>query len=77
MNILTDIKETLNFFELVQKHLRNVSRKFENIAHLQLEISKDNLISVRKWGNEHTDRHTRNLIFLANAETSQEYLPKI
>ena len=25
----------------------------KKIAHLQLKISKDNLISVRKWGNEH------------------------
>ena len=29
MNILTDIPEILDFCELVQKHLWNVSQKFE------------------------------------------------
>ena len=29
MNRLTDIQEILNYFELVQKHPRNVSREFE------------------------------------------------
>ena len=48
------------------------------LAHLELEISKDNLISVRKWGNEQTDRHTRNLkLFRICAQTSQECLQKI
>ena len=29
----------------------------------------DNLISVRKWGNEQTERHTRNIkFFLENAK---------
>ena len=46
MNRLTDIQEILNYFEPVQKHPRNISQKFEKLAHLQLEISKDNLILV-------------------------------
>jgi len=29
MNKLKDVQEILNYFELVQKHPRNVSRKFE------------------------------------------------
>ena len=33
----------------------------EKISHPELNISKDNLISVRNWDNEQTDRHTRNL----------------
>ena len=48
------------------------------LAHSELEISKDNLISVRKWGNDQTDRHTRNLkLFVTNVHTSQECLQKI
>ena len=35
----------------------------KKLAHLELEISKINLISVRKLGNEQTDRLTRNLKF--------------
>ena len=33
----------------------------EKISHLELNISKDNLTSVRKWGNEQTDRQTINM----------------
>ena len=33
------------------------------LAHPELEESTVNIISVRKLGNEHTDRHTRNLKF--------------
>ena len=33
----------------------------EKISHPELNIAKDNVISVRNWGNEQTDRHTRNL----------------
>ena len=48
------------------------------LAHPELEISTVNIISVRKWGNEHTDRHTRKLkLFGTNVETSQEVLQKI
>ena len=38
----------------------------------------DKLISVTKWGNERTDRHTKNMkLFENNEQTSQEYLQKI
>ena len=39
---------------------KKISRNFENISHQELEIYKDNLILVLKWGNDQTDRHTRN-----------------
>ena len=46
--------------------------------HPKLEISTVNIMSVRKWGNEQTDRHTRNLkLSWTSAETSRECLPKI
>ena len=32
----------------------------KNIAHVELQISKDNLISVGKWGNEQTNSYTIN-----------------
>ena len=35
--------------------------KSRRLAYSELEISTVNLISVRKWVNEQTDRHTRNL----------------
>ena len=48
------------------------------LAHPELEIYTVNIISVRKWGNEQTDRHTRNLkLSWTSAETSRECLPKI
>ena len=31
------------------------------VAHPEPDISTVKIISVRKWGNEQTDRHTRNL----------------
>ena len=47
-------------------------------AHLDLEISKENLISVSKLGHEQTDRHTRNLeLFRTSVGTSKECLQKI
>ena len=49
----------------------------KKIAHLELESSKDNRISVRKLGNEQTDKHTRNLkLFGTNVQTLQEYFQK-
>ena len=36
-------------------------KNLKNISHPELDVSKDNLISVRKWGNWGTDRHTRYL----------------
>ena len=50
----------------------------KKISHPELNISKDNLISVRNLGNEQTDRHTRNLkIFETNVQASKECLQKI
>ena len=50
----------------------------KKIAHLDLEISKDDLISVRKLDNEQTDRHARNLeLFGTSVRTSQDCLQKI
>ena len=50
----------------------------EKISHPELDISKDNPISVRKWGNEQTDRHTRFLeLFGTSVGTTQECLQKI
>ena len=50
----------------------------EKISHPDLDISKDNPISVRKWSNEQTDRHTRFLeLFGASVGTTQECLEKI
>ena len=43
-------------------------------AHPEREIS---LMSVRKWGNEKTDRHTRHMkLFEINAKMSPEYIQK-
>ena len=51
---------------------------FEKISHPELDISKDNLISVRKLGNEQTDRHKRFLeLFGTSVRTSKECLQKI
>ena len=45
----------------------------EKISHPELNISKDNLISVRNWGYEQTDRHTKNLKSFENCgQTSKE-----
>ena len=50
----------------------------EKISHPELNISKDNLISVRNWGNEQTERHTRNLkLFGTDEEISKECVQKI
>ena len=54
------------------------SKNMKKIAHLQLDISNDNLFSVRKGGNEQTDRHKRNLkLFGTSVQTSKEYVQKI
>ena len=50
----------------------------EKISHPELNISKDDLISVKNLGNEETKRHTRNVkLFGTNVQTSQECLQKI
>ena len=43
------------------------------MAHPFLALYNADLISIRKWGNEQTDRHTRNLeLFGASVHTSEE-----
>ena len=36
----------------------------EKVSHPELDISKDNQISIREWGNEQTDRHKKILNYL-------------
>ena len=50
-----------SFWSNVQKIPEMSPENLKKISHPELDISKDNLISVRNWGNEQTDRHTRNL----------------
>ena len=59
MNRLTDIQDIWNYSKLVYKHPKNVSRKFEKDSSSRTGDIIDTLISVRKWGNEQTDRHTK------------------
>ena len=61
MNRLTEILEILNYLELMYKHARNVSIIFEKDSSSRIRDITDNLVSVRKGGNEQTDRNTRNL----------------
>ena len=35
--------------------------KFRKLAYSELDISTVNIISVMNWGNEQTDRQTRNM----------------
>ena len=56
MNRLIDIQEIWDYFELMYKNPKISAKKLKKIAHLEL----DNTILVRIWGNEQTDRHTRN-----------------
>ena len=49
------------------------AENLENISHPELDIFKDNPISVKKWGKEQTDRHIRFLeLFGTSVGTSQE-----
>ena len=50
-----------NDFELMYKHPKNVSRKFEKDGSSDLTILNVDFTSVGKWGNEQTDRHTMNV----------------
>ena len=78
MNRLTEIHEILDYLELVYKHPRNVSRKIEKDSSCRTVVITDNIFLVRKWGNEQTDRYTRNLkLFRIGIQTSQEYLQNI
>ena len=78
MNRLTNIQEICNYLELVYKYPQNISKKIEKDSSSWTRVITDNLFSVGKWGNEQTDRHTRDLKwFWTSAETSKECLPKI
>ena len=78
MNRPTDIQEIWNYSELAGKHPRNVSRKFEKDSSSRTGDITDNLILVRIWGNEQSNRHTRNLqLSKTNIQTSPEYFQKI
>ena len=60
---LTDIQEIQNFWNYCTYIPGMSPEKSRNLAYSELEISIVNMISVRKRGNEQTDRHTRNLKF--------------
>ena len=78
MNRPTDIHQIWYNLELVYKHLRNVSRKFDKDSSPRTGAITDNLLLVRKWGKEQTDRHKGNLeSFTISMQTSQKYLQKI
>ena len=64
MNRPKDIQEIWNILKYCTKIPEMSPENLEKISHPELDISKDNLISVRNWGNEQTDRHTRNPKFL-------------
>ena len=52
--------------------------KLEKMSHPEVDISKDNLISVRKWGNEQTDRLKWNFkVFGTSVWASKECIQKI
>ena len=54
------------------------SENLRMITLPEMEISNVNLISVRKWVNNQTYRHTRNLkLFGARVHTSEKGLQKI
>ena len=70
---LTDRQEIWNYLKYCTKLPEMSPENLEKIAHLELVI----IISARKWGNEQTDRHTRNLkLFWTSKETCQECLWK-
>ena len=55
-------RKNLKLFENSSQTTPRLSpKKLIKIAHPELEISTVNLISVSKWGNEQTDRHTGNM----------------
>ena len=63
MNRLTDIQEFWNYLKLIYKYPLNMFRKFEKNSSSRTGVFIDNLFLVRKWGNEGTKRHTRNMKF--------------
>ena len=75
MNRQSNIKEIWDYLELMYKHPRNVSRKFEKASSSKTGDILDTLISVRMWGHEQTDRQTRYLeLFETNVQTSRDDL---
>ena len=77
MKRLTDIQEIQNYYEIVEMHPRNVSKKIQK--HIS---SKTGDIPLFDFGEEvskqKTDRHTRNSELFGNGvTTSQECLQKI
>ena len=78
MNRLTDIQEISKHSKLIYKNPQNISRKFEKNSSSRTEDIMDYLSSVRKWGNEQTDIHTRKpKLFRNSVQTSKECLQKI
>ena len=70
----TDMQDIWNYLELICKHCRNIPRKFEIDCSSRKRDITDNLISVREWGNEQTERHTTSLkLFETTAQTSPEF----
>ena len=74
--------QTYKKSEIIWKQCTDIPRmcpeNLRKLAHPELETSTVNIMSVRKWGNEQTDRHTRNLkLCWTSAETSKECLLKI
>ena len=70
--------QTDNKYEIILKYCTKIPEmsieNLKKIAPLELDI----IISVRKWGNEQTKRHTRNLkSFWSNVQKSQKCLQKI
>ena len=59
-------------------HIAGISPENLRDSSARTKDITDNLISVRKWGNEQTDRHTKNLIlFETSVQNTKECLPKI
>ena len=58
MNRLTKYKKNGNIWNWFANIPGISPENLRKTTHPELEIS---LMSVRKWGNEKTDRHTRNL----------------
>ena len=78
MNRLTDIQKS----EIIWNEYINIPgispENLSMIVHPELEISNVNMISVGKWVNEQTYRHTRNSkLYKTNIQTSMEYFHKI
>ena len=68
MNGFTDIQEILNYSKLMYKHPWNNSKNFYKDSSSRTGDVTDSLLSGRKWGNEQTDRHIRNVKLLSSTE---------